>query len=123
MTTVDGTINGHSFKATLEPDGKGSHWLKVNRKTRDAADAAVGEVVALELTPAGVELESKVPVDLRKALAAAPKANELWSKITPKARTDWVQWITSAKRPETRERRVVECVQDAGGRQATGVLL
>jgi hypothetical protein len=27
MTTVEGTLNGHPFQATLEPDGQLSHWL------------------------------------------------------------------------------------------------
>ena len=30
MVTVDGTLAGAPFQATLEPDGKGSHWLKVD---------------------------------------------------------------------------------------------
>ena len=97
---------------------KKSHWLKVNRKLSDAAGAAAGDVVTLVLTPSGVELESKVPPDLRKALAAAPKAWALWSEITPKARTDWVQWIISAKRPETRARRVENaCKMLASGKR------
>ena len=118
MTTVHGTINGHSFKATLEPDGERSHWLKISRKLREVANAVVGEVISLELTPAGVDLESRVPPDLRKALAAAAKARSLWSEITPKARTDWVQWINSAKRPETRARRVENaCKMLAAGKR------
>ncbi len=106
MTTVEGTINGSPFRATLEPDGQRSHWLKVTRKMREAAGATVGDVVALEIMSAGKEPEPKVPADLRKALAAAPKARALWSAITPIARRDWIQWITSAKRPETHARRV-----------------
>jgi len=106
MTTVQGTINGHPFRATLEPDGQRSHWLKVNRKMREAAGADAGDVVTVEIAPAGEELEPRVPADLRKALAAAPKARALWADITPIARRDWVQWITSAKRPETRARRI-----------------
>jgi hypothetical protein len=106
MTTVKGTINGYSFRATLEPDGQRSHWLKVNRKMREAAGAAVGDVVTLEIISAGEEPEPRVPADLRKALAAAPKARALWSDITPIARRDWIHWITSAKRPETRARRI-----------------
>ena len=51
-------------------------------------------------------MEARVPADLRNALAANPKAQALWSKITPTARRDWIQWIISAKRPETRTRRV-----------------
>src|SRR5215212_7463402 len=106
MTTVEGTINGSAFRATLEPDGEGSHWLKVDRKMREAVGADVGEVVALEIAPAQEELEPKVPADLRKALAAAPKARALWSDITLIARRDWIHWIVSSKQPETRARRI-----------------
>ena len=106
MTTVEGTLNGFPFRATLEPDGQRSHWLKVDQKMREAAGVDAGEVVTLEIAPAGEELEAKVPADLRKALAAAPKARALWSNITPIARRDWIQWIVSAKQPETRARRI-----------------
>jgi hypothetical protein len=118
MTTVEGTINGYPFRATLEPDGQKSHWLKVNRKMSEAAGADAGDVVTLELAPSGEELEPKVPAELRKALAAAPKARALWLEITPTARRDWVQWIVSAKRPETRTRRVDNaCAMLAAGKR------
>ncbi len=106
MTTVEGTINGYSFRATLEPDGQKSHWLKVTKKVREAAAADVGDVVTLEIMSAGEKAEPRVPADLRKALTAAPQARALWSDITPIARRDWIHWITSAKRPETRARRI-----------------
>ena len=106
MTTVQGIINGHPFRATLEPDGKKSHWLKVHTKMREAAGAEVGDVVPLEILSVGREWEPRVPVDLRKALAAAPKARAVWSDITPTARRDWIFWITTAKQSETRARRI-----------------
>ncbi len=106
MTSVTGTLNGCTFRATLEPDGQRSHWLKVTGKLREAAGAAVGDTVALEITPADREPDPRVPADLRKALKATPEALELWREITPVARRDWIHWITSAKRPETRVRRV-----------------
>lgn len=106
MTTVNGTINGYPFRATLEPDGQRSHWFKVNRKICEAAGADAGDVVTLEIMASGEEPEPRVPADLRKALAADPKARALWSGITPIARRDWIHWITSAKRPETRARRI-----------------
>ena len=107
MTTVEGIINGHPFRATLQPDGQGGHWLKVDRKLREAAGAEAGDDVSLEIAPAAEEPEPKVPADLRKALAAAhPKARAVWSDITPVARRDWIQWIESAKREETRLKRI-----------------
>ena len=116
MTTVEGTINGFPFRATLEPDGQKSHWLKVDRKLREAAGADAGDEVTLELVPEA--LEPTVPADLRKALAADPKARALWADITTNARSDWIHWITSAKQPETRARRVKNaCSMLAGGKR------
>jgi hypothetical protein len=107
MVSVEGTFRGAAFAATLEPDGQGGHWLKVDRKLREAAGAEAGDEVVLEITPAAVEPEPTVPADLRKALAAAdPKARAAWSDITPAARRDWIQWIESAKREETRRKRI-----------------
>jgi len=107
MTAIEGTINGFPFQATLEPDGQKSHWLKVDRKLGKSADAKAGDIVTLEIAPAGKETEPEVPTDLRKALAAAaPKARAGWSDITPNARRDWIHWITSAKQAETRTRRI-----------------
>jgi hypothetical protein len=106
MTTVQGTINGVAFQATLDPDGRRSHWLKVGRTLRERAGANAGDVVTLEIAPTASAPEPRVPADLRKAMATAPKARALWSDLTPVARRDWIQWIASAKRPETRARRV-----------------
>src|SRR5438477_5966322 len=72
MTTVEGTINGFPFRATLEPDGQKSHWLRVHRKMREAAGADAGDVVTLEIASAEEQGEPEAPADLRKALAAAP---------------------------------------------------
>ena len=117
-TTVDGTLNGIPFRATLEPDGQRSHWLRVSRKLREAAGADPGDVVTLEIAALGEEPEPRVPADLRKAVATAPKARALWSEITPIARRDWIHWITSAKRPETRARRVQNaCAMLAAGKR------
>jgi hypothetical protein len=118
MTAIEGTINGFAFQAVLEPDGQKSHWLRVDRKLGEAAGADAGDVVTLEIAPAADEPEPTVPADLRKALAAAPKARALWSDITPIARRDWILWITSAKQAETRERRIKNaCSMLAAGKR------
>lgn len=106
MTMVEGTINGFPFRAALEPDGQGSHGLRVNEALQDAAGAHAGDTVTVEITRAGEEPETRVPMDLRKALAAAPPAQALWADITAMARREWIRWISSAKLPETRTRRI-----------------
>jgi Bacteriocin-protection, YdeI or OmpD-Associated/Domain of unknown function (DUF1905) len=119
MAAIEGTINGFPFQATLEPDGQKSHWLKVDRNLCEAAGADAGDVVTLEIAPAAEEPEPEVPADLRKALAAvSAKARTVWSDITPIARRDWIQWITSAKQAETRARRIKNaCSMLAAGKR------
>ena len=106
MTTVEGAMNGFPFRATLQPDGQRGHWLRVSRKMGEAAGADAGDVVTLEIAPVREEPDPRVPADLRMALMAAPKARALWSDITPIGRRDWIHWITSARRSETRTRRI-----------------
>ncbi len=73
MASVEGTINGQRFRATLEPDGNRSHWLKVSRTLREAAGAEAGDVVTLEISATEKEPEPRMPSDLRKALAVRSK--------------------------------------------------
>ena len=64
------------------------------------------------------ESEARVPTDLRKALAAAPKAKTQWRDLTPVARRDFISWIDSAKQPETRRRRIEKsCSMVAAGKR------
>ncbi len=70
----------------------------MNRKIREVAGAEAGDVVTPEIAPSGEEPEARVPEDLRKALAAAPKERALWSDITPIARRDWIHWISLKRR-------------------------
>ncbi len=52
------------------------------------------------------DAELKEPADLKKALTASPEAHALWKGLTRIARRDFIRWITSAKKPETRARRI-----------------
>ncbi len=106
MISVGGTLGGQPFQATLEPDGNGSHWLKVPKALREAANAQPGDTVVLEIAPLDKELEPAVPADLRDALKASPAAKATWDAATTVARRDWIAWMTSGKKAETRVKRL-----------------
>lgn len=105
-TTVEGTINGHTFLATLEPDGQLSHWLKVSKELQEAVGATVGDTIAVELSPVDEEPDPQVPADFKEALAAVPEAQRTWDSTTSIARLDWIHWVVSAKQAKTREKRI-----------------
>lgn len=105
-TTVEGTLNGCPFQATLEPDGRLSHWLKVDEALRKASGAKVGETATVEIAPVAKEPEPKLPRDFQKALMASPEAKATWDATTTIARLDWIHWVESAKQAQTRKTRI-----------------
>lgn len=105
-TTVLGAVNGYGFQTTLEPDGQLSHWLPLNDALLAAAKVNIGELATFEIAPVAQEPEPAVPADLQEALAAAPAAHTVWMNTTTIARVDWIHWVTSAKQPATRAKRI-----------------
>jgi hypothetical protein len=115
-TMIEATINGFPFRAPLE--GKGSHCLKVNEVMLDAADAAAGDTVTVEIIRVGDEPAARVPADLRAALTAAPRAQAQWAEISPNARQNWVLWLSSGKLETTRLTRIkTACSMLSGGKK------
>jgi hypothetical protein len=55
--------------------------------------------------------EPETPDDLRAALAANPAAASVFEAFTPGARREYVEWVVSAKRPETRAQRIAQAAE------------
>jgi hypothetical protein len=107
QVAVQGRINGHPFQTVVEPDGSFGHWMKIDRKLRQAAALSAGASATLEIETATDWPEPTVPPDLKTALAAAPqKTQDLWTEITPMARWEWVRWVNATANPDTRKRPV-----------------
>ena len=47
-----------------------------------------------------------LPSDLREVLAADPAALAKWEDITPLARNEWICWVESVKKAETRRNHI-----------------
>lgn len=119
IAMVKGAINDIPFQTALEPDGRGSHWFRVDAALGKAAGVEVGDHATLELEPTKEWPEPEVPADITKALTANGKAHAQWVDITPMARWEWIRWIRATSRQETRARRIeVACSKlNAGQRR------
>lgn len=103
---VRGTINGEPFQAALEPDGRWSHWLKVDKALRDTASISEGDIASLAVESMKEWPEPEVPKDWRDALVVHPSIREKWMSVTPMARWEWIRWIRATKNPDTRKHRI-----------------
>ena len=69
------------------------------------AKAAIGVPMTVNSSiPGGVVHD--LPDDLKAALESDPAALATWQDITPLARNEWICWVESPKKPETRRKRI-----------------
>ncbi len=107
QVAVEATTNGHQFSTVLEPDGKGGHWMKFSRSAFDELGIMAGQPVEVSIEPTKKWPEPKMPDDFSIVLKSSPASvRDLWQKITPMARWEWIRWVEATNNPDTRSRRI-----------------
>lgn len=105
MAVAEVTINGTATKVPLEPDGRGSHWFRVGPPLQ-AAGVVPGKKIDVKLAVTEDWPEPRVAADIKIAFDNDPVTHEMWRKITPRARWEWIRWIRSTNSPDTRAKRI-----------------
>ena len=108
---VKGTLAGVPFRSNLVSMG-GGLLLGVHKATVQAAGVAVGDSVKVVMEPDADPLPNDVvPPELETALKTNKAARAAWETLPPSHRREYVGYITEAKRPDTRVRRVESSVE------------
>lgn len=89
----------------------GRYFLPLNRQNREAAGVAAGERIAVELEPDTEERTVDVPDELRAALDTDAEARAAFDSLSYSHRKECAEWITEAKRDETRRRRIEKTLE------------
>jgi hypothetical protein len=103
------TVNGHTYRSTVARRGE-TFLVGVSAENREAAGVAAGDKIDVELVLDTEPREIEVPDDLASELAADPAAKKFFDSLTYSQKRWYVEPITGAKKPETRERRVAKAI-------------
>ena len=57
----------------------------------------------------------QLPTDLKQSIAKNAKAQAIWDDITPLARNEWICWVISGKKAETRNIRIAKAISKMNG--------
>ena len=57
----------------------------------------------------------KLPADFSKAINSDAKVRKFWKEITPLAKNEWICWVTSGKKEETRNIRIKKAISKLSG--------
>ncbi len=94
--------------ADVPPDGDLIAKLRAAQARIDAAGTALKPKPAAQRRPART---IDVPDDFAVALAANPAAAQVFDGLAPSHRYEYLEWITEAKRDETRRRRIEQALE------------
>lgn len=108
----------------LSPRRAGSGWSRVNQEKVARLDAAGrlqpagrARIEAAKADGSWSKLDAAdalvLPDDLAAALAARPDARARWDRFPPSSRRGILEWITAARTPATRQKRVAETAEKA----------
>jgi hypothetical protein len=102
------TLNGAKYRSTIAVYG-GRYYLPARREIREAARLVPGGRARVSLEVDSAPRTVEVPADLTRALSAA-KVRSAFDALSFSNRKEFAEWITSAKRAETRSARIPRVV-------------
>ena len=113
------TVNGYTFRSTIARMG-GQTFIPFRRSHREAASVAAGDRVSVKIESDTERRSVQVPRDLAKALRAEPSIWRQWHALSYTDQKECVESVESAKKPETRQRRLVKVVGFVAQKRASG---
>jgi hypothetical protein len=94
------------YRGVLMNMGAGSHIIGVRKDIRKALGKQVGDSIFVELELDSEERVVQVPEDLKRELAKNKAAKSVFDSLSFTNRKEYTVWISSAKKEDTREKRL-----------------
>ena len=106
---VRGTIDGYEIKKYhLMPMGKGRLFLPVKTEIRKKIKKQEGDYVHIILYPDNTPLE--IPEEMLICLQDEPRALKFFQSLSESEQKFYIDWIYSARKEETRIKRLVKSI-------------
>jgi uncharacterized protein YdeI (YjbR/CyaY-like superfamily) len=103
---VTGEINGFGFSGTLFPDGRGRHFLIVNKKLLSGGKTAAGLTAKFRLQPDTTpRVTASPPDELLRELRESKRLLKFFESLNPSRRHEIAKWIAQCKTSDARKRR------------------
>lgn len=110
---VEAAVKDEELNCALQSDD--GHWvMTLPRKLLRATGVSEGDEVIVRMRVAD-QSAVDVPEELLSGLARDAKASSAWGRLTPGKKRSFAWRVRSAKRPETRTRRVAEVLGELNG--------
>ncbi len=107
---IKALIEGFEYRGTLVRMGTQCHILIIVKEIREKNGKQVGDLIHISLKEDTEERTIEIPDDFKGVLNKNPKAFDFFNTLAFTHRKEYVNWITSAKRIDTRNARLQKAI-------------
>lgn len=107
---VKATFDDYEYRGSLAKMGHHCHCLGLTKAVRKVIGKQPGDKVHVTLKRDVEVRKVDVPEDLAILLSQQIKAKEFFETLSYSNKKKYIQWITSAKKEETRKRRIEKAI-------------
>ncbi|MBV5312028.1 MAG: DUF1905 domain-containing protein [Prolixibacteraceae bacterium] len=107
MEKVKALFDGKTeYRGVMSNMGTGCHILILTQEVRRKLEKTFGDLVSVELEHDLEKREVTIPEEIQSLLKKYPDALTFFDKLSYTHRKEYINWITSAKKEETRMKRM-----------------
>lgn len=108
---VKGEINSFAFRTSLFPDGKGSHFMIVNKKMQAGGKVVPGGCATFRLEPDTARREVTVPEEWIAVLSESKALRRYYESLRHSTQREIAKWVGQPKGSDARCRRAEQIAE------------
>jgi hypothetical protein len=108
---IKATIDGYLYRGSIVNMGKENHLLGIRKDIRQAINKGIGDIVHITLEKDTEPRIVEIPDYFKEALEPFPELKLVFDKFSYSHKNEYIDWLISAKKPETRQRRIKQAIE------------
>lgn len=107
---VKAKFDGFEYRGSIVKMGLPCYMIGLTKEVRKNIGKEAGDTIFVEIEKDEEVREVELPDDFKNELEKNEKALEFYNSLPYYGKHKYFQWITSAKKAETREKRIYEAI-------------
>jgi hypothetical protein len=108
---IKALIEGVPYRGILTRMGSDCHILGIRKEIREQVGKTFGDEITVTVEPDSEPRLVEVPKDLLAELNKDKEAKALFDKLSYTHQKEYVNWISEAKKEETRQNRILKTIE------------
>lgn len=108
-------FDGVDYRGSIVKMGLPCYMIGITKEIRNKIRKTYGDIVSVELEKDEEERVIELPIEFKEKLNENNKAYNFYESLSYSQKRKYFQWITSAKKEETKMKRIDEAIEKLEG--------